>query len=41
MASTDCSTHEYSYDDTANDFALANFKLQSEDLLFKVGEACV
>jgi glucosylceramidase len=36
MASTDCSTHAYSYDDTADDFALANFKLQIEDLIFKV-----
>lgn len=36
MASTDFSTHEYSYADTPDDFALANFSLTIEDYKYKV-----
>jgi hypothetical protein len=36
MASCDFSTHEYSYDDTSNDFNLTQFALTAEDLNYKV-----
>lgn len=36
MAGTDFSTHSYSYDDNSDDFNLTHFKLQSEDMNFKV-----
>lgn len=36
MASCDFSTHSYSYDDFANDFALQNFSLTNEDTDLKI-----
>ena len=36
MASCDFSTHEYSYDDYADDFALTNFSLADEDIHMKI-----
>ncbi|PAV90327.1 hypothetical protein WR25_25155 [Diploscapter pachys] len=36
MASCDFSTHEYSYDDVANDFNLTNFNLTAEDFRYKI-----
>ncbi|KHJ94225.1 hypothetical protein OESDEN_05851 [Oesophagostomum dentatum] len=36
MASTDFSTHEYSYADVPGDFGLANFSLTVEDYQYKV-----
>ncbi|VIO88727.1 Uncharacterized protein BM_BM6281 [Brugia malayi] len=36
IASTDFSTHAYSYDDSPNDFALTNFSLAEEDFKFKI-----
>ncbi|XP_071845154.1 lysosomal acid glucosylceramidase-like [Apostichopus japonicus] len=36
MASTDFSTHEYSYDDVDGDFDLENFALTQEDLSYKI-----
>ncbi|KAK6051091.1 hypothetical protein COOONC_11403, partial [Cooperia oncophora] len=36
IASTDFSTHEYSYADTPNDFSLKNFSLTIEDWEYKV-----
>lgn len=36
MASTDFSTHEYSYDDVKFDFDLKNFNLTVEDLQYKI-----
>ncbi|ETN75848.1 O-Glycosyl hydrolase family 30 [Necator americanus] len=36
MASTDFSTHEYSYADTPGDFSLTNFSLTVEDYQYKV-----
>uniref|UniRef100_A0A1I7V4N9 Glucosylceramidase n=1 Tax=Caenorhabditis tropicalis TaxID=1561998 RepID=A0A1I7V4N9_9PELO len=36
MASCDFSTHEYSYDDTDEDFDLKNFRLAAEDLKLKI-----
>ncbi|PIO58536.1 hypothetical protein TELCIR_20025, partial [Teladorsagia circumcincta] len=35
MASTDFSTHEYSYADTPGDFSLVNFSLTTEDWEYK------
>lgn len=40
IASTDFSTHEYSYDDVDGDFDLQNFALAEEDLNFKVFQFC-
>lgn len=37
MASCDFSTHEYSYDDVPDDFALQHFNLTIEDNELKVG----
>jgi glucosylceramidase len=39
MASCDFSTHEYSYADVDQDFALNNFSLTIEDYQYKV-ETC-
>uniref|UniRef100_A0A0R3RWK4 Glucosylceramidase n=1 Tax=Elaeophora elaphi TaxID=1147741 RepID=A0A0R3RWK4_9BILA len=36
IASTDFSTHVYSYDDSPNDFTLSNFSLTEEDFKFKI-----
>jgi len=36
VASTDFSTHRYSYDDVANDFQLTHFALTEEDLKYKI-----
>lgn len=36
MASCDFSTHEYSYDDVADDFELSNFSLATEDGKYKI-----
>ncbi|KAM3728552.1 putative glucosylceramidase [Dirofilaria immitis] len=36
IASTDFSTHAYSYDDSPNDFTLSNFSLVNEDFKFKI-----
>ncbi|KAF6031271.1 GBA [Bugula neritina] len=36
IASTDFSTHAYSYDDTPDDFDLSHFSLTSEDLKYKI-----
>uniref|UniRef100_A0A1I7VFG0 Glucosylceramidase n=1 Tax=Loa loa TaxID=7209 RepID=A0A1I7VFG0_LOALO len=36
IASTDFSTHPYSYDDSPNDFTLSNFSLAEEDFKFKI-----
>ncbi|XP_064471549.1 lysosomal acid glucosylceramidase-like [Ornithodoros turicata] len=36
IASCDFSTHEYSYDDEANDFELSHFSLTSEDTMYKI-----
>uniref|UniRef100_A0A8R1DZ15 Glucosylceramidase n=1 Tax=Caenorhabditis japonica TaxID=281687 RepID=A0A8R1DZ15_CAEJA len=36
MASTDFSTHEYSYDDVQFDFSLDNFNLTTEDFEYKI-----
>ncbi|KHJ75944.1 O-Glycosyl hydrolase family 30 [Oesophagostomum dentatum] len=36
MASTDFSTHEYSYADVPGDFELANFSLTEEDYQYKI-----
>ncbi|KAK5972474.1 Glucosylceramidase, partial [Trichostrongylus colubriformis] len=36
MASTDFSTHEYSYADSPGDFSLANFSLTTEDWEYKI-----
>lgn len=38
IASTDFSTHEYSYDEIPDDFDMRHFALVSEDLHYKVGE---
>lgn len=40
MASTDFSTHEYSYDDVDGDFDLQHFALTEEDLSYKV-RSCI
>jgi len=40
IASTDFSTHAYSYDDTPDDFDLSHFSLTSEDLKYKVRALC-
>ncbi|CAG9533307.1 unnamed protein product [Cercopithifilaria johnstoni] len=36
IASTDFSTHAYSYDDSPKDFTLSNFSLAEEDFKFKI-----
>jgi len=43
IASTDFSTHEYSYDDVADDLSLAHFQLAPEDVNHKVSQllSCV